>query len=184
MASSVDAWIAKLREYTAECRAKAPLPDWEHLTAAQEWQRRIVGGSILNWLRQIGPRFLQERAIVHRTLQVDPHPAIVFTSNVPGLVAAQEIVGPDHERGVYLLEEEFAAAPAHLADGEYKCHIRFWSFFRAEPEPAFAARARAKYPLADGGSYWQHSEGTMWAVNAGRGVDHLWRWDGQQAVLL
>lgn len=24
----------------------------------------------------------------------------------------------------------------------------------------------------------------MWAVNAGRGVDHLWRWDGQAPELL
>lgn len=24
----------------------------------------------------------------------------------------------------------------------------------------------------------------MWALNSGRGVDHLWRWDGGEAGLL
>jgi hypothetical protein len=139
---------------------------------------------MLTWLRQVGPRFLQERAVMCKLLDIDHDPAIVFTSDLPGLVAAREIVEPDHERVVYLLEDEFAAAPARAADQEYKQHVHFWSFFRPEIEPGFAAEARAKHPIPEGCSYWQHSEGTMWAVNAGRGGDHLWRWDGHKPDLL
>lgn len=184
MAESVGEWTARLREHTAECRAAAPLPDREALTDAQEWQCRIVGGTLLAWLRQHGPLLLQERAVMHKMLGIDRDPVVVFTSTVPGLVAAREIVGPDHERVVYLLEDEYAALPPSLADPEYKRHAQFWSFFRPEVEPGFAAEARAKHPIPATCSYWQHSEGTMWAVNAGRGADHLWRWDGHKPELL
>jgi hypothetical protein len=184
MADSVGEWTARLREYAAGCRSAAPLPDRDALTEAQEWQCRVVGSTLLAWLRQHGPRFLQERAVMHKMLGIDRDPTIVFTSTVPGLVAAQEIVGPDHERVVYLLEDEYAGVPAPVADPEYKWHVQYWSFFRPEVEAGFAAAARAKHPIPAGCSYWQHSEGTMWAVNAGRGADHLWRWDGHKPELL
>ncbi len=45
-------------------------------------------------------------------LGVDPEPAILFTSNVPGLVAAQELVGSGHNRVVFLLEDELAQVEA------------------------------------------------------------------------
>jgi hypothetical protein len=184
MADFVSDWVAQLREYVAGCRAKAPLPDRDALTEAQEWHCRIIGGTLLTWLRQVGPRFLPERAVMCNLLGIDRDPAIVFTSDLPGLVAAREIVGPDHERVIYLLGDEFAAAPPRAADLEYKRHVHVWSFFCPEVEPAFEAEARAKHPIPDGCGYWQHCEGTMWAVNAGRGGDHLWRWDGHKPELL
>jgi hypothetical protein len=184
MADAVGEWTSRLRTYAAEHRAAVPLPDRDALTDAQEWHCRLVGGTILAWLRQHGPRFLEERVVMCKLLGIDRDPTIVFTSDVPGLIAAREIVGPDHERVVYLLEDEFAAAPPRVTDPEYKHHVHFWSFFRPELEPGFAAQARAKHPIPAGCSYWQHSEGTMWAVRAGRGVDHLWRWDGDKPELL
>lgn len=184
MADDVGEWTSRLLAYATECRSAAPLPDRAALTDAQEWHCRIVGSTLLTWLRQHGPRFLQERAVMHKMLGIDRDPAIVFTSDVPGLVAAQEIVGTDHERVVYLLEDEFTAAPPRAADPEYKRHVHVWSYFRPEVEPGFAAAARAKHPIPADCSYWQHAEGTMWAVRAGRGVDHLWRWDGHKPELL
>lgn len=184
MPACVDQWAAQLREHVAGCRAAVPVPDRATLTVPQEWHCRIVGGTILTWLRELGPRFLQERAAMCKLLRVARDPAIVFTSDLPGLVAAQETIGPDHERVIYLLEDEFVAAPARAADPEYRWHVHFWSFFRPEIEAGIAAEARSKHPIPEGCSYWQHSEGTMWAVNAGRGGDHLWRWDGHKPELL
>ncbi len=116
-------------------------------------------------------------------LDVDRDPAIVFTSNVPGLVAARELIGPDHERVLYLKEEEFADAPADLADPAYHWCIHFWSYF-GEVKPSLEAEARIKYPIPTGSIYWQHIEGTMWGINAGRGGDHLWCWNGHEPELL
>jgi hypothetical protein len=121
---------------------------------------------------------------MYKLLDIDRDPLIVFTSDIPGLVTAQEIVGADHERVVFLLEDEYRVAPLLAADTAYKQHVHVWSFFRPELEPGFAAEAQAKYPIPDGCSYWQHSEGTMWAANAGRGGDHLWRWDGHEPGIL
>jgi hypothetical protein len=160
------------------------LPSRDELSPAEEWQCRIVGSSLLNWLRKIGPRFLQERAVLAKLLEIDREPFIVFTSDIPGLVAAQQILGTDHERVGFLLQDELDSFLRQVEDPDYRWRVHVWSVFRKVVAPAFEAEARAKYPIPDGCSYWQHSEGTMWAVNAGRGVDHLWRWNGQNPELL
>ena len=177
-------WADELRRLAAACRAARPLPDRDALTPAQEWQCRIVGGALLAWLQEHGPRFLQERAVMATLLDVDPDPVIVFTSDLPGLVAAQEILGSEHELVTCLLEEEFADAEVRAADPGYVRHVHVWSRFLPEPESDFVALARSRHPITAGDHYWQHVEGTMWAPNAGRGGDHLWRWDGHEAELL
>lgn len=177
-------WAEELREFVAACRAARPLPERDTLTPALEWQCRIVGGALLTWLHEHGPGFLQERAVMASLIGVDPDPVIVFTSDVPGLVAAEELLGSDHERVVFLLEEEFADAAPRAADPGFVRHVHVWSRFLPDLERDFAVAARTKHPIAAQDSYWQHAEGTMWAPNAGRGVDHLWRWDGREPELL
>jgi len=177
-------WADELRRFAAARRAARPLPERDALTPAQERQCRIVGGALLAWLQDHGPRFLQERATMAALLEVEPDPAIVFTSDLPGLVAAQEILGSEHELVTFLLEEEFADAEVRTADPGYIRHVHVWSRFLPELETKFAALARSKHPIRPGDRYWQHAEGTMWAPNAGRGVDHLWRWDGSEPELL
>lgn len=184
MTDGVHDWMTRLREYAAACRTVYPLPSRGALSKSQEWQCRIVGGALLNWLREDGPRFLQERAFMGDYMGLEPEPAIVFTSDISGLVAAQQIVGPEHERIVYLLEEEFSVSAPHLDDPTYNYHLHCWSVFRAEVSADLAASAFAKYPLPTGCVYWTHSEGTRWGVNAARGCDHLWRWDGTEPKLL
>lgn len=184
MTDDTSQWVAQLRAYAAECRAVAPLPENDALSDAQKWHYRIVGGSLLTWLQQHGPQFLQARVALCTVLGIDRDPAIVFTSDVPGLLAAQEIIGPHHERVVYLLKEEFAALSLRQADREFKHHVHVWSYFRSEPESEFVAQARSMHPIPERCSYWQHVEGTMWAMRAGRGGDHLWKWDGRKPELL
>jgi len=177
-------WENQLRTYVAQCRAAEPLPERADINPAEEWQCQIVGGTILSWLREHGPHFLEQRSVLGTLLDVDDDPAIVFTSNMPGLIAAREILGPDHERVICLLEREFAGSPAQLADPSFKHYLHFWSYFRSELDPQLADEAKAKYPLPPECRYWQHTEGTLWADNAGQEVDHLWCWDGHQPKLL
>ena len=181
---SVSEWSSQLRSHALACRASVPLPKRDELSPAEDWQRRIVGSSLVNWLRKVGPRFLQERAVLSKLLEIDREPFIVFTSDIPGLVAASEILGANHERAGFLLEDEFDSLLRQVEDPNYCWHVHVWSVFRKVIAPTFEAEARTKYPIPDGSTYWQHSEGTMWAVNAGRGGDHLWRWDGQTPELL
>lgn len=58
----VTEWTESMRHGAADCRRARPLPDRSALTLVQEWQCRIVGGALMAWLHDHGPRFLQERA--------------------------------------------------------------------------------------------------------------------------
>jgi len=169
-------WFDGLRANIVNCRQQIPIPPREQLSEDDEWECRIVGGSLIQWLKQVGPSLLEERVVLHKLLEIVPDPYLIFTSNMPGLVAAQEIVGDANERIVYLLEREFEDWQAHDSDDSYKWHVHFWSAFQVAIEPEFQKKAIQKYPSGDKGAFRQHSEGTMWAVRAGRGVDHLWKW--------
>ena len=98
LAKTDNEWSSQFRSHVLACRASGPLTGRDDLSPAEEWQCSIVGSSLLNWLRKIGPRFLQERAVMSKMLGIDPEPFIVFTSDISGLVADQQILGPDHER--------------------------------------------------------------------------------------
>jgi len=180
----MNSWFANLRQEATDLRKRIPLPSITDLSGAQEWQRRIIGGSVVAWLEHHGPAFLRERQVLHKLMSVDSDPGIVFTSNIPGLLAAQEIIEDDGQGVVYLHEKEFQRWLRKNPDREYRWHVHFWSFFREPIDKKFVARFTQAYPLGKGSSYWQHSEGTMWGVLAGRGGDHLWKWDGVEPQLL
>lgn len=174
-------WFSRLRQEIAALRHRKPFPSIEDLTDAEEWQRRIIGGSVIAWLEQHSPAILRERQVLHKVMNVDPDPGIVFTSNIPGLLAADEIIGSNGQEVVFLHEKEYKRWLRKNPDKEYRWHVHFWSIFH---EPKLPARIKMMYPLNDGSSYWQHSEGTNWGALAGRGVDHLWQWDGVEPKLL
>jgi hypothetical protein len=179
-----EGWAKQLQDYIAVCRAAFPLPNREDLTPIEEWQCRIVGGSLLSWLREHVPRILQERAVLSKLLALDPEPFVVFTSNLPGLVAAREIIGQDQEAIGYLLEDEYASPPLLAADNGFRSHIHVWSYFPQMVGADFESAARTKHAIAKECTFWEHDEGTMWATNAGRGAAHLWQWDGEKPELL
>lgn len=176
-------WLHGLKRHIEQCRHDTPLPNRDDLSEIEEVQCKIVGGSILNWLRRYGSEFLQERQVLAPMLGVSPEPAIIFTSNVPGLVAANVIFQGCPEQYVFLLDDELRGWLKEHSDDEYRWHVHFWSAFR-EMSTELIESAVKKYPLPTGSSYWLHREGTVWGKLAGRGVDHLWQWDGQTPTLL
>jgi hypothetical protein len=177
-------WARIVRQHAAACRLKRPIPPRETLSPEEEEQCLITGGSLIQWLNSHGPEFLRQRAFFKEIMPIAKDPVLVFTSNMPGLVAAQEILDPCPEKIVYLLESEYAECELRRLDPDYRHHVHFWSVFREPVDPEFAKRASEQYPLAAGACYWQHSEGTVWGEPAGRGVDHLWSWNGTQLDLL
>ena len=183
-ARSTENWFGALQEYISGCREALPLAARENLPASEEAHCQIVGGSFLRWLQDTGPQFLSERRVLSKMMKVSPDPDIVFTSNMPGLVAAAEILGDDHDGTAFLLEDEYSHWVAQSPDDEFRWHVHVWSYFRESVEPEFERKAKTTHPLSEGSVYWQHTEGTMWGRLAGRGVDHLWQWDGNQPELL
>jgi hypothetical protein len=182
--SRASGWFQRLQEHSQKCREALPIPDRHAISAAQEVQCQIVGGSLISWLQDTGPQFLTERRVLAKMMKVSPDPGVVFTSNMPGLVAAAEILGNDHEGIEYLLEDEYAQWIGQSPDATYRWHVHVWSRFRERVEPEFEKKAKQEHPLPPGCTYWQHTEGTMWGKLAGRGGDHLWQWDGTKPELL
>ncbi len=184
MDSAGERWFEELRVYNQEAKSATPLPDRETFSLMEEWHCRIIGGALINWLKQIGPQFLQERQVLSRALGVDPDPFVVFTSDIPGLVAAREILGNEDERILYLSDTDYDNWIAENPDTQFQWHIHVWSKFIDPIGEGFLKAAQTAFPLSDDQICWQHSEGTLWAPQAGRGVDHLWVWDGNEPELL
>ncbi len=77
--TSVAEWASQFRAHALACRTSVPLPSHDELSAAEEWQCRIVGRALLDWLKTIGPHFLQQRAVLAKLLEIHREPFIVFT---------------------------------------------------------------------------------------------------------
>jgi len=179
-----EAWFEGLCAYRQEIVSRMPLPKRESFSLVEEWRCRIIGGAFINWLKTIGPQFWQERQVLSNALGVEPEPCIVFTSNIPGLVAAREIIGSSNDRIIYLSDGDYEEWIAQNPDEPFNWHIHVWSRFCDPIEKNFLKSAQATFPIDAGNSYWQHSEGTLWAPQAGRGVDHLWLWNEKEPELL
>jgi len=175
-------WFDELKRFAMECRVKFPIVNRDDLSAEQEMQCRIIGGSLIPWLREYGPGLIQERAILAGFRNWEKDPFIVFTSDQPGLVAASEILEDRPATVEFLYPDEFTEHMQNHPDPEYRWHVHTWSFFA--PVDSDMAKKVEKYPIGAGESYWLHKEGTMCGQLFGRGCNHLWKWDEQEAVLL
>ena len=175
-------WLRGLKRFIRECREKRSLPNRNALSAMEEIQCRIIGGSLIAWLREHGPRFIQERAVEAELQNFEKDPYIVFTSELPGLVAASEILSKGPANIVFLYPDEFMEWLKDNPDPDYLWHIHTWSFFA--PVDADTAKKAEKYPCSEGESLWLHKEGTMCGNLFGRGGDHLWKWNGREPELL
>lgn len=175
-------WFDGLTRFAMEHRVKYPIVNRDDFSAEQEMQCRIIGGSLITWLQEHGPRLIQERAILARLKDWEEDPFIVFTSKQPGLVAAREIFEGQHATVAFLYPDEFTEFLKSRPDHEFRWHVHTWSFFAPVDEDM--AKKVANDPIGDGESYWLHKEGTMCGQLFGRGGDHLWKWNGQELVLL
>ena len=175
-------WINGLKQFVGVCREKLPIANRDDLKAEEEIQCQIIGGSLIGWLDEYGPQFLQERSFLASIKGWDKDPFIVFTSTEPGLVAAKEILEKETGNIAFLYSKEFTEWLVNNPDPDYLWHIHMWSFF-AELDIHMQKKAR-KYPIDQSDSYWLHKEGTMCGQLFGRGGDHLWKWNGKEPVLL
>jgi hypothetical protein len=175
-------WFDGLKRFVSECRAKRPVVGRKDLSTFEEIQCRIIGGSLISWLGEHGPRLIQERAVEADLQNFEKDPYIVFTSESPGLVAAREILSEGPANMVFLYPDEFTEWLNNNPDSDYRWHVHIWSFFAPVDEEM--AKKAVKYPCSEGESLWLHKEGTMCGHLFGRGGDHLWKWNGREPELL
>jgi hypothetical protein len=175
-------WFAGLKRFVGECRSNRPIVARETLPAIEEMQCRIIGGSLMTWLQDYGPRLIQERAMHAKLEGWEKDPFVVFTSEQPGLVAAREIIGEGPPIIAFLYPTEFTEWLTAHPDPEYHWHVHTWSFFATVDDES--AKKTRGYPVGPGESLWLHKEGARCGQLFGRGGDHLWKWTGRSLELL
>jgi len=171
-------WLRSIDHHANKCRAVRPIPARNGLSRSQVLQFHIIKGSLLHRLEQSPATFFPSRD------ERDNHAyCIVFTSSIPGLVAAREISQETHLPIVSLFPEEMRSFLQLCPDPEHKHHVHIWSHF-LEKLDSQTARFAKRYPLRDNESYWLHVEGILCSPQRKRGTEHLWSWDGVRPKLL
>jgi hypothetical protein len=175
-------WSSSLKEFIQTQRQHIPIPSRDGLSEEEEWHCRIIGGEFMGWYERHLRDILGQRVAL-RVMKFDPDPLIVFTTTMPGLVAAQEIMPEPSENIVYLLQDEFKAweneHPVHV----FTFHIHHWSCVQ-QIDQELLPQAQADYPEVSKEEYRIHVTGDLWGEQCGTEGVHLWRWDGQKMELL
>jgi hypothetical protein len=178
-------WQDAIARHFDEEYAAHLLPSKELLTKAEDFQRRTIGSTIYHWLKETGPELLQERELVKDPFgDADSHPVIVLLSTVPGLVAASDMMPARQKRVFYFKEKAFNRFYERHPDPKFLWHVTYASYFMEDLDAGVLAKAQGRYQIADGERYWLHRETSMLGELFGRGMDHLWKWDGEKATML
>jgi hypothetical protein len=178
MKHEMKVWLQKIKNHAECCRASRPIPERDALTWPQILQMHIIKGSLLSWINNLS------LAISPSLGGQDGHGVhIVFTSSCPGLVAAKEITQGKNLPLLSLYPEELNGFLQSFPDNEYRYHAHIWSHFLEELDYE-TKKIADRYPLKDKEKFWLHIEGIMSGKLLGRGVEHLWSWNGSQTELL
>ncbi len=176
------AFEAAMRSHLSSCRQKTPVPPRESLSPLEEAQCQVLGGHLLRWLTDWGPALLQQRAVFSKLQGWEPDPVVCFHSVMPGLVAAREILPDDAGRIVCGLPIDFESAP--IRDDEFVFHVEIHSLFSLVVPAEVTPEVRSRYPLAEREDCFLHRDESVLGPVFARGANHLWKWNGQELILL
>lgn len=174
----MEIWVQELEKYAVHCRKLRPIPGMNALSRPQTLQLLIIKGSLLSWIN-----YLTSTTQPGTTLLDGHNVCLVFTSASPGLVAAQEIMQGRNLPLVALYPEELRLFLQSFPDNESRYYVHIWSHFLEELD-CETQKIAERYPLSGQERYWLHVEGIMHGPQFGRGIEHLWSWNGSQTKLL
>ena len=171
-----------LRAHLAHCRQRTPIVPREHLDPQGECRCQVLGGHLNHWLQEWGPKLLQERAVYAHLVGGEGDPLVCYISEMPGLVAAQEILGPNRGPVVWGCPEDFASFPT--ADTELTYHVELRSMFVDVDVKTESKDMVTKHPIGSNETYLFHHDESIMRPLFARGGRHLWKWDGEHLSLL
>ena len=172
----------RLREHLAKCRRSNPIPSRADLSDLEEQQYRVLGGHLVNWLNNWGPPLLSERALYAPVQGWDEDPLICVVTDMPGLVAADEILEGEHEKIVWGLLKDFE--PLFKKDQDNVFHVRLHSYFSPTDVRQLSEDLVKKHKITADEEYYDHHDTSIMGSLFARGVVHLWRWDKRELQLL
>lgn len=178
-------WQEAISAHFQQERATKALPSRELMSKAEHAQRQIIGSSIHAWLKEDGPRLLMEREAFRGPFDIwDSEPVIVVVASIPGLVAASEILSANPKRTFYFTVNAFKTFLQQNPDPDFLLHVTYDSQMFEVPLEGPEAKTWKDHPLAPHERYWIHAESYTLGPLNGQGWEHLWKWDGEQPVLL
>ena len=185
-------WLAGLRGFALDHRIDKPLvlPSDPARAAAE----RMVLAAWLSMLLDGSESLLEARrrwlGASGRREGADAEAALVITTSAVGVAVAEEIVSTGS-----LPARAVAAQVAAVTELEYRLwcirnpdtgsarHVTIWNWIKTHVPPQRHAEF-ARHPLAAAEAYWLHRAGVSGAGEADRRECHLWKWNGQHALLL
>jgi hypothetical protein len=182
--SSRNKWTTNMRGFAKQRQDDRRSLDLQELAPQLRQQYQILGGTHLSWLDRSGPALLAERAAPARVCHWDTAPHTVIISDLPGLLAAREIIHPESITRSALTEEEYETFVSVNPDPEYRRHVVFRNVFLPLQDQPLLARARLEHPIRADEEYWMHREESIMGKLFARTAFHLWRWDGERYDLL
>lgn len=177
-------WQAALQEHAAQEYQTRPLPPRAELSALEEKQCRILGGTLISWLQEHSHPLLTEREVLKQTLGVESDPVIVVISDKPGLTAAREILEGAPFPIFYLPQASFDAFLEKHPDETFCWHVVFTSYFHQDAEADVKEKMDALAQPQPGEEVWLHRESSLLAPLFERACDHLWKWNGEEFSLV
>jgi|SRR5690554_1498356 len=179
------AWLETLRAFTREQRETLQIPNGHELGPLDNFKRRASGGVLLQFLDFLqGGEALDMFATALEKFPLHSR-AFLFITDLPGAVAGLELMQADSELALCILKGEwrtYLADDAYDDDPLFLEHFEFWSVWHQDlhPEWEYESGIALSNAAEDGVEYWVHEEGFALAPNAGRGAQHLWKWDGEK----
>ena len=143
-------WTRNLRDFAKRHEGRRRSFDLRELSPQQNEQYRILGGTLINWLDRHGSALIAERAALCRLSKQHAEPHCMIISDLPGLMAALEIIHPGNARLSALTEEEYEGFLSTRPDPGYRWHVVFRNTFVALEDPPMLKRARRQYPVQGG----------------------------------
>lgn len=183
-------WLAALRTHVALQRRAAsaashpgrPVAGTAIAAAQQAAETMILSAHLVTWLENELPSLLAERV---RGGDL----AIVHTTSSVGLLVADDVLrryGPllqSLRAGlVAVTESEYRSWTKAHPDPDQRLHINHWSWIKTRVPEARQQEFQA-FPRGLHEDYWLHRTGTTGCGRERRSC-HLWKWNGQTAVLL
>ena len=177
------AWRAHLQAFIDAHRDPTLLPDGHMLDGLHDWQRRITGGALLQFLEWAASDEAHAR---YEDLGKNPITERVFVciTDLSGAVAYREIIDATHDRAIRVDRAEWAAFLEDATqdhDDHFEAHWEFWSVWHRELDARWEIEG---IEALDPATLWVHEEGFALLDGAGRGSRHLWRWDGATMHLI
>jgi hypothetical protein len=180
--SASAAWRAALAAFIAPLRQEiGPLPDGHMLSPLAYQQRRITGGSLLHFFKQVDAHDAADNIPALLTHPVEGRVFVCIT-DLPGAVAAHELIDRASDQAIVLLQREWRAWLEDAAtehDDAFAHHYELWSAWHQEIDPRWELPPHPAHL-----QLWVHEEGHALADLHGRGAQHVWGWDGHTLSLL